>query len=47
MEDADFDRLLGLGGKPNANPAVAASKRRVNGRSATAPVDVCIAMSFY
>jgi len=32
--------------RPNANPAVAASRRRANGRSATAPVDVCIAMSF-
>jgi hypothetical protein len=32
--------------RPNANPAVAASKRRANGRLATAPMDVCIAMSF-
>jgi hypothetical protein len=31
---------------PSANPAVAASQRRANGRFATAPMNACIAMSF-
>ena len=32
--------------KPNANPAVTMSSRRVSGRSTTAAMDECIAMSF-
>ena len=50
MENADLDGLLRLGGnephRPSASPAVAASHRAADGRAATVPTDVIIAMSF-